>query len=115
MQFNLIEAFLGAMAKRGFSEEEGMRLFNIIGLTGFAGAVEVIRQREFEYQDESMEIVARRQFERFTGEQFPMVELALATFTQSPEQKTSDLFEFVLRSIARDRGEDESSVMREAE
>jgi AcrR family transcriptional regulator len=62
VQFQLIEKFLSSMSKRDFTPKKGMELFNIIGMVAFAGAIEVTRQREFEYNDETMEDVAKRQF-----------------------------------------------------
>jgi len=59
VRFKLVEQFLTSMKRRNFSAKQGMELFNIIGMVAFSGAVEISRQREFEYQDETMDIVAR--------------------------------------------------------
>lgn len=110
VQFRLIEGFLEAMTKRGFDTESAMEFFNVVGLSAFAGAIETVRQREFEFQDETMDGVARRQFDRLDGEQFPHFKAALHVFTRPPEAKINVLFEAALRTIARDRGEDENTV-----
>lgn len=106
VQFKLIEKFLTATHDRGFSAAEGMRLFNVLGLAAFSGAIEVVRQREFEYQDETMESVARRQFERLDPSDFPLLSQALPAFTISPEDKIDALLDVAFKSIARERGED---------
>ena len=110
VRFKLIEQFLQSMAKRGFSPEKGMELFNIIGMAAFSGAIETSRQREFEFQDETMDIVAKRQFERANQDQFPMVAKALPIFTQSPDEKLESLLSAAFKTIARERGEDESEI-----
>lgn len=111
VQFQLIEKFLQSMATRGFSAEKGMELFNLIGMAAFAGAIEITRQREFEFQDETMEVVAKRQFERLDANAFPMMAQALSTFTQTPEQKIELLLSATFKTMARERGEDESEIV----
>ncbi len=111
VRFKLIEQFLQSMSKRGFTPEKGMELFNVVGMAAFAGAIEIQRQREFEFQDETMSVVAKRQFERLDTNQFPMMAEALPTFTQTPEQKIDTLLGGVFRTIARERQEDESEVV----
>ena len=110
VRFQLIEKFLQSMVSRGFPPEKGMELFNIVGMAAFAGAIEITRQREFEFQDETMDVVARRQFDRLDRSKFPMMAQALSTFTQTPEQKVESLLSGIFRTIARERGEDESEI-----
>lgn len=110
VQFQLIERFLASMKTRGFSPKEGMRLFNVIGLAAFAGAIEIVRQREFEYQDETMEIVAKRQFERLDQAAFPLMAEAMSTFTLSPEEKIDLLLSATFKSLAKERGKNESGI-----
>lgn len=110
VQFKLIEKFLGAMSTRGFSPKDGMKLFNMIGLAAFAGAIEIVRQREFEYQDETLEVVAQRQFARLEAAEFPLLGQAMSTFTVSPEQKSHDLLRAAFLTIARERGETEEDI-----
>lgn len=110
VQFQLIEKFLQSMSTRGFTPEKGMELFNIIGMAAFAGAIEITRQREFEFQDETMEVVAKRQFSRLDPAAFPMMAKALSTFTQTPEEKIENLLSATFRTIARERGENESEM-----
>lgn len=110
VRFQLIEKFLQSMASRGFTPEKGMELFNIVGMAAFAGAIEVSRQREFEFQDETMDVVARRQFERLEASEFPMMAQVLSTFTQTPEEKIDNLLTVSFKTLARERGEDESEI-----
>jgi len=110
VRFQLIEKFLQSMVSRGFKPEKGMELFNIVGMAAFAGAIEITRQREFEFQDETMDVVARRQFDRLDRSKFPMMAQALSTFTQTPEQKVESLLSGIFRTIAREREEDESEI-----
>ena len=110
VQFKLIERFLQAMANRDFTPTQGMRLFNIVGMAAFAGSIEVTRQREFEFQDETMDVVASRQFSRLDVSEFPLVAQALPIFVQEPEQKLSDLLMSSFKTLARERGEDESLI-----
>jgi len=110
VRFQLIEKFLQSMVSRAFTPEKGMELFNVIGMAAFAGAIEITRQREFEFQDETMDVVARRQFDRLDRSKFPMMAQALSTFTQTPEQKVESLLSGIFRTIAREREEDESEI-----
>jgi len=110
VQFKLMEGFLTSMRTRGFDPKRGMELFNLVGMAAFAGAIEITRQREFEFQDETMSIVARRQFGRLDPDEFPMVSQALPTFTQTPEKKLEVLLSTTFKTIARERGEDESVI-----
>jgi len=110
VQFKLMEGFLTSMRTRGFDPKRGMELFNLVGMAAFAGAIEITRQREFEFQDETMSIFARRQFGRLDPDEFPMVSQALPTFTQTPEKKLEVLLSTTFKTIARERGEDESVI-----
>jgi len=110
VQFKLMEGFLTSMRTRGFDPKRGMELFNLVVMAAFAGAIEITRQREFEFQDETMSIVARRQFGRLDPDEFPMVSQALPTFTQTPEKKLEVLLSTTFKTIARERGEDESVI-----
>ncbi len=105
VQFKLIEQFLTSMKTRGFKPKDGMRLFNVVGMAAFAGAIEIVRQREFEYQDETMAGVAKRQFSRLDPADFPLMQEALSVFTLPPEDKIGDLLTAAFQSVARERGE----------
>ena len=111
VRFKLVEKFLRSMAARGFTPQKGMELFNIVGMAAFAGAVEITRQREFEFQDETMEVVARRQFARLDSADFPLMAQAMPIFTQTPEQKIDSLLKATFQTLARQWGEDESEVI----
>jgi len=108
VHFRLIEPFLTSMKQRGFEPEAGMEVFSIIGMAAFGGAIETVRQREFEYQDETMPTVAKRQFDRLDQNKFPLLAQAFSVFTQTPEQKIDNLLSAAFKSIARDRGEMDS-------
>lgn len=100
------------MKKRGFAPKEGMDVFNVIGMAAFAGAIETVRHREFEYQDETMEIVAKRQFDRLDKSAFPLLSEAFSVFTRTPEEKIQNLLLTSFKSIARQRGEDEDNLFK---
>lgn len=112
VHFRLIEPFLKSMQDRGFSPSEGMDVFNIVGMAAFGGAVETVRHREFEYADETMRDVAKRQFDRLDKDNFPLLAEAFSSFTHSPEQKVNRLLKSAFTAIARQRGEDEKEVLR---
>lgn len=107
VHFKLVEGFLGAVAERGFDAKAGMELFNVVGMTAFAGAIEIVRQREFEFQDETMGVVARRQFDRLDATDFPLMKAAMTEFIQTPQQKVDSMLTLAFASIARSRGETE--------
>jgi len=112
VHFRLIEPFLTSMKTRGFEPREGMEVFNIIGMAAFAGAIETVRHREFEYQDETMEVVAKRQFERLDKSAFPLLSEAFSVFTLTPEQKVQNLLKSAFKMIAQRRGDDASSLFK---
>ncbi len=115
VHFRLIEPFLASMNKRGFSPKDGMEVFNIVGMAAFGGAVETVRQVEFEYQDETMAIVAKRQFARLDSKDYPLLSEAFDDFTAAPETKVETLLRAAFATIARSRGEDETTLFgREA-
>lgn len=110
VHFQLIEPFLYSMKQRGFEPKAAMEVFNLIGMAAFGGAIETVRQREFEYQDETMPTVAKRQFERLDASKFPLLAQAFDVFTQTPEQKIQSLLSAAFRSIASERGETETGI-----
>ena len=110
VQFKLIEQFLSAMKDRGFEPEAGMRLFNMVGSAAFAGAVETIRQNEFELHNETMTVVAERQFGRLESDDFPLMQQAMKSFSSSPADKVESLLQAAFKTIARERGEPEEAI-----
>ncbi len=114
VHFKLIEPFLTSMKQRGIAPKDGMRLFNMIGLIGYGTAIEASRQREFEFHDETMEVVARRQFSRLDVSEFPMMSEALSEFTLTDEEKMDSLIDAAFRTFARDIGQDENQLFNEA-
>ena len=110
VQFKLVEQFLSVLNSRGFSPEEGMRVFHIVGTAAFAGATETVRQREFDAGDEKMADVAKRQFDRLNAGDFPMLTHALSSFTASPENKIETLLTAAFSTIARERGDDPTDI-----
>jgi len=115
VQFKLIEQFLSVLDTRGFSPDEGMRVFNIVGLAGFAGATEAVRQAEFEQTGETMAEVAGRQFNRLDQNEFSLLKDAMSGFTQSPKEKVTRMLDDAFASIARDRGENIEAVLKGSE
>lgn len=113
VNFEVAEGFLEAMAKRDFEPKEAMSLLNMVSMLAFAAAVEGVRQREFEIEDETMSNVARRQINRMDSKKYRLMKQALGVFTQSPAEKVEALMFSAFRSFAHDRGEDESIVLRD--
>lgn len=110
VHFRLIEPFLVSMKERGFKPAEAMDVFNIIGMAAFGGAIETVRHREFEFNDETMPVVAKRQFDRLDPDKFPLLGEAFTVFTQTPEEKISTLLRTSFQAIALARGEDVSEL-----
>jgi len=113
VHFKMLEPFLASMKQRGVAPVHAMRLFNLIGLIAYGGAVENIRQGEFEFQDETMDIVARRQFARLDPKDFPLMAEVMDEFTKTPEQKTEALMRSAFMTFAREIGEDETQLFKE--
>jgi len=111
IQFKVIEQFLQTMDSRGFDPKLAMRLFNAIGMTSYAWAVESARQREFEYDDETLDQVARRQFDRLDQSQFPLVKQVMPMFTQSADGKINDVLRSIFTAIAAERGEGMADIV----
>lgn len=114
VHFKLIEPFLKSMQDRGVDPKKAMELFNQVGLIAYGGAVETIRQTEFEFHDETMDVVARRQFARLDPEEFPLMAQAMDAFTLNPREKTESVMLSAFRSFARDIGEDDTQILKEA-
>jgi len=110
VQFELVERFMAALAKRGFSAHEAMRLFNIVGMAAFAGAVEQVRQNDFSLHGEVGSETAQKQMDSLQDAEFPLMRQAIDAFTVSPEEKIRDLLELAFIGIAAGRGEDLSDV-----
>ena len=113
VHFNIVEPFLSTLNRRGISPTDGIRLFNQIGIIAYGAAVESVRQQEFEFQDETMDVVARRQFGRLDEKDFPLMAQVLDAFTHTPEQKTALLMRSVFRTFAHEIGEDISDYLNE--
>lgn len=111
VRFELTEKFLKSMSVRDFTAEAAMEIFNTVGMVAFAGAVEISRQREFEFQDETMDAVARKQLARLDAAAYPLTSKAVSIFTHTPEQKVDALLAAVFKTVARDRGEKESEIV----
>jgi len=109
VQFKLAEQFLSVMDKRGFSPEEAMPIFNMVGSVAFAGAVEIVRQNEFEA--ESASEVAQRQFSRLDKDKYPLFSQAMEGLTAPPEERIKYLLGAALKTIARERGEPDEAIL----
>ena len=114
VHFKLVEPFLASMQSRGMAPDVAMDLFNQIGIIAYGGAIESMRQREFEFQDETMDVVARRQFGRLDPADFPLLADVIGQFTETPEQKTDSIMRSVFASFALKMGEDETQLFKEA-
>ncbi len=105
VHFKLIEPFLNSMSDRNITPDAAMKLFNQIGLIAYGGAVETVRQREFEFQDETVDVVARRQFNRLDASDFPLMSQVMDIFTQTPEDKTDNLMRSVFQAFSHEIGD----------
>ncbi len=114
VQFKLAERFLSVMHDRGFEADVGMQIFNMAGFAAFAGAVEEVRQNDFEAQDEDPKEIAKRQFSRLDKSEFPLFSQAMERLTSPPSERIKNLLKSALRTIARDHGQDEALVLPEA-
>jgi len=114
VHFKLVEPFLAALKARGIAPKDSIRLFNQMGLIAYGGAIESIRQGGFEFHDETMDEVARRQFNRLDPKDFPNMAEVMDEFTYSPEQKTETLIRSACRAFARDIGADETKLFEKA-
>jgi len=113
VHFKLIEPFLASMKNRGIAPKDGIHLFNQIGLIAYGGAVEAVRQREFEFKDETMSIVARRQYARLDPKDFPLMGEVMDEYTKTPEAKTLALMTSAFQSFARNLGEDDNGLFKD--
>ncbi|NQV93833.1 MAG: TetR family transcriptional regulator [Sphingomonadales bacterium] len=111
VQFKLAEQFLSVMHKRGFAPKEGMRIFNMVGSAAFAGAVEEIRNNEFEAQKETATEVALRQFARLDKNEYPLFSQAVEGLTSPPNERIKNLLRAAFKTIARERGEPEDAIL----
>ncbi len=112
IQFKIIEQFLEVMVDtHGFTPADAMRLLNIVGMAAFAGAVEKLRQEEFELHDETMQTAVQRQFNQINIEEFPLTAGVLNIYTAPPEEKINTILHAALCSIARERGEPEENIL----
>ncbi|GAB5487196.1 MAG: hypothetical protein Pars2KO_07660 [Parasphingorhabdus sp.] len=114
VQFKLAERFLSVMHDRGFAADVGMQIFNMVGFAAFAGAVEEVRQNDFEAQDEDPREIARRQFSRLDKSEFPLFSQAMERLTSPPSERMKNLLRSALRTIARDHGQDEALILPDA-
>ena len=105
---------MASMQSRGMAPSVAMDLFNQIGIIAYGGAIESMRQREFEFQDETMDVVARRQFGRLDPTDFPLLADVIGQFTETPEQKTDSIMRSVFANFAGKMGEDETQLFKEA-
>ncbi len=114
VHFKLLEPFLASFKQRGIAPRDTMRLFNQMGIIAYGGAVESVRQGEFEFHDETMEQVANRQFARLDKDDFPNMADVMDIYTQTPQQKADALIDAACRAFAQDIGEDQTPLFKEA-
>lgn len=111
VQFKLAEQFLSVLNERGFEPQAAMQVFNMVGLVAFGGAVEEIRERDFEAQKETATAVAKRQFSRLDKQEFPLFSQTLESFTGAPSERSKILLRAAFQTIARERGEPEEVIL----
>ncbi len=111
VQFKLAEQFLSVMHQRGFEPKEAMHIFNMVGSAAFAGAVEEIRNTEFEAQKETATEVALRQFARLDKNEYPLFSQAVEGLTSPPNERIKNLLRAAFKTVARERGEPEDAIL----
>jgi len=111
VQFELAEKFLTVMERHGFSAQSGIRIFNIVGSAAFAGAVEQVRQDDFEAQNETAQQVAERQFGRLEPEKFPLLSQAMEEFTKTPHERTRMVLRAAFQGVAQEMGMDSGDIL----
>jgi AcrR family transcriptional regulator len=102
---DVLDQFLTLLTCRGFSVEEGVRLFNSISMLLVGAATGQIGSRAAEEAGESWKLAARRALSERDDNELPLVRRAFPQFVEpSPE-----LWQFALRSllagVAAARGE----------
>ena len=110
VHFQLAERFLTSMTRRGFSPEDGMQLFHIIGLAAFGGAIEEIRRNDLKKTGATLKATAKKEFKRLPQSNFPNLSEAFSIFTLSPKEKTDLLLRSAFQPFAEARGEKESEL-----
>lgn len=110
VQFRLVEQFLEVLVVRGFSAEEAMRVYNVVGVIAFGGAVETVRQKQFKLHDAEGGKAAKAQLESLGKDELPQLRAALSEYTTSPREKIRDTLRGALIAIALERGEGAEAV-----
>lgn len=110
-QFTLAENFLSAMEKRGIGAKAGMELFNVVSMAVYAGAIETVRQQEFDTIGADMQETARDQMSQMEVERFPLLRQVLDDFSLPPEKKIETMLRPAFEKIARERGEPLESIL----
>lgn len=110
VQFRLVEQFLNVLVARGFSAGEAMRVYNVVGVIAFGGAVETVRQKQFKLHDAEGGKAAKAQLDSLGEYELPQLRAALSEYTTSPREKIRDTLRGALVAIAMERGEGAEAV-----
>ena len=110
VHFQLAERFLASMTARKFSTEDGMKVFHVVGLAAFGGAIEEIRRRELKKSGATIKATAKKELNRLNKADYPNLSEAFNVFTFSPKEKTDLLLRSAFKPFADARGEKESEL-----
>lgn len=111
VQFRLVEQFLEVLVARGFTAAEAMRVYNVVGVIAFGGAVETVRQKQFKLHDAEGGKAAKAQLDSLGKDDLPQLRAALSEYTTSPRDKIRDALRSALVAIALERGEGADAVV----
>jgi hypothetical protein len=104
-ELQLVEAFLGFMKKRGFSEADGMRIMHQATGAAFATAVFFHRDRMRAQRSGSLPKTAREALIHYPDDALPLVRRAFDVYARQTEPADILLLEPLIASIADERGE----------
>jgi len=95
VHFELSERFVASMKSRGFSSENGMKLYHLMAMAGSVGAIELVRYQDFETRQESVSEFAERLFKPHGAEKYPHVSEGFAVLTYGPDEKFNMMLECI--------------------
>jgi AcrR family transcriptional regulator len=104
-ELQLVEAFLGFMKKRGFSEVDGMRIMHQATGAAFATVVFFHRDRMRAQRSGSLPKTAQEALIHYPDDALPLVRRAFDVYARQTDPADLFLLEPLIASIAEERGE----------
>jgi AcrR family transcriptional regulator len=105
-ELQLVEAFLGFMKKRGFSEVDGMRIMHQATGAAFATAVFFHRDRMRAQRSGSLPKTAQEALTHYPDDALPLVRRAFDVYARQTDPADLVLLEPLIASIAEERAEE---------